>query len=59
MMRSCHMMAALEGNKDPELPDEERNVRKLKILEDRNLGASGVVKLFWDRSTGLFNEMRY
>jgi twinkle protein len=53
------MMIGLEGNKDPELPDEERNIRKLKILEDRNLGASGVVKLFWDRNTGLFNEMRY
>lgn len=59
MMRSCHMMIGLEGNKDPELPDEERNIRKLKILEDRNLGASGVVKLFWDRNTGLFNEMKY
>ena len=59
MMRSCHMMIGIEGNKDPELPDEERNIRKLKILEDRNLGASGVVKLFWDKHTGLFNEMAY
>jgi twinkle protein len=58
MMRSCHMMIGLEGNKDPELPDEERNIRKLKILEDRNLGSSGIVKLYWDRRTGLFNEMR-
>lgn len=58
MMRSCHMMVGLEGNKDPELPPEERNIRKLKILEDRNLGASGVVKLYWNYKTGLFEEMR-
>lgn len=59
MMRSCHMMVGLEGNKDAELPDELKNIRKLKILEDRNLGASGIVKLYWDRKTGLFNEMAH
>ncbi len=58
MMRSCHMMIGLEGNKDPDLPEVERNVRRLVILEDRNLGATGVVKLYWDSTTGLFNEMR-
>lgn len=58
MMRSCHLMIGLEGNKDPELPIEERNVRKLKILEDRNFGSTGIVKLYWDYHTGLFNEMR-
>jgi twinkle protein len=58
MMRSCHMMVGLEGNKNPDLSVEERNIRKLKILEDRNLGATGVVKLYWDNRTGLFNEMR-
>jgi twinkle protein len=58
MMRSCHMMVGLEGNKDPELPEIERNVRKLKILEDRNLGASGIVKLYWNNKTSLFEEMR-
>lgn len=58
MMRSCHMMIGLEGNKDPELPLEERNIRKLKILDDRNFGQTGVIKLYWDWRTGLFNEMR-
>jgi len=57
MMRACHMMIGMEGNKDPELPLEERNVRKLKLLEERNFGASGMVKLYWDHNTGLFNEM--
>jgi len=58
MMRSCHLMVGLEGNKDPELALEERNIRKLKILEDRNFGASGVIKLYWDYKSGMFNEMR-
>jgi twinkle protein len=58
MMRSCHMMVGLEGNKDPELPENERNIRKLKILEDRNLGATGIIRLYWDNRTGMFNEMR-
>lgn len=59
MMRACHLMIGIEGNKDPELPDHERNVRKLKVLEDRNLGATGVVKLFYDNRTGRLNEMKY
>lgn len=59
MMRACHLMIGLEGNKDPELPDSERNVRKLKVLEDRNLGATGIVKLFYDNKTGRLNEMKY
>lgn len=56
MMRSCNMMLGLEGNKDPDLPAEERNIRKLVILEDREFGASGNVKLYWDPKTGLFSE---
>lgn len=58
MMRSCHMMIGLEGNKNPDLPERERNIRYLKILEDRNFGASGVVKLYWNNKTGLFSEMK-
>lgn len=57
MMRSCNMMIGLEGNKDPELPSYERNMRKLKVLEDRNLGVVGSVNLYWDEKTGLFNEV--
>lgn len=58
MMRSCNYMIGLEGNKDPELSLEERNVRHLKILEDREFGVSATVPLYWDYHTGLFNEMR-
>lgn len=58
MMRSCNMMIGLEGNKDPDLDEEERNMRRLVILEDREFGSSGIVNLYWDRYTGLFNEVK-
>jgi twinkle protein len=58
MMRSCNMMIGLEGSKDPDLEIEERNMRKLIILEDREFGASGFVNLYWDHKTGLFNEVQ-
>ncbi|KKK45211.1 hypothetical protein LCGC14_3165850, partial [marine sediment metagenome] len=57
MMRSCNLMLGIEGDKDPDLDDEERNVRKLVVLEDREFGASGVVRLYWDKTSGLFNEI--
>ena len=59
MMRSCNYMIGLEGNKDPNLDEAERNLRTLVLLEDREFGASGKVPLFWDKNTGLFNEVRY
>ena len=58
MARSCNYAIGLQGNKDPELSLEERNVRELVMLADREFGESGSVKLYWDVHTGLFNEMR-
>lgn len=57
MMRSCNTMLGLWGNKDPNLPEEVRNMRELIILEDREFGASGKVPLYWDSNTGLFNPV--
>lgn len=57
MMRSCNSMFGIEGNKDPDLSKEERNLRTLVLLEDRMTGNSGKVRLFWDDSTGAFNEL--
>lgn len=57
MMRSCNLMLGLEGNKDPDLELEQRNIRRLVILEDREFGASGYITLYWDHHTGLFNEI--
>ena len=54
MMRKCDLMLGLEGNKDPDLPIEQRNRRQLKILEDREFGAAGKFPLYWDQRTQLF-----
>jgi twinkle protein len=58
MARSCNYAIAIEGNRDDELPVEERNRRDLVILADREYGEVGRVKLYWDWKTGLFNEIR-
>ncbi len=58
MMRSCNYMIGMEGNKDPDLTVEQRNMRDLVILEDREFGSSGKVSLYWDNKTGLFNEIK-
>lgn len=57
MARSCNLMLGLEGNRDPNLSREERNMRTLVLLEDREFGETGRYKLFWDEATGLFNEV--
>lgn len=57
MMRSCNYMIGIEGNKDDELPPEERNIRTICLLEDREFGATARIPLYWDYKTGLFNEM--
>lgn len=56
MMRSCNLMLGLEGNKDPELPENIRNLRWLTILEDREFGNSESLGLYWNRNTTLFTE---
>jgi twinkle protein len=57
MARSCNLMLGLEGNRDPNLSAEERNMRTLVLLEDREYGESGKFPLYWDNNTGLFNEI--
>lgn len=57
MMRSCNLMIGIEGNKDPDLNELERNMRSIVVLEDREFGATGRIQLFWDKNTGLFNEV--
>lgn len=57
MMRSCHLMIGLEGNKDPELEEDVRNLRYLTILEDREFGNAATVGLHWNRNTTLFTEI--
>jgi len=56
MMRSCHLMLGLAGNKDPELDEDIRHMRWLQILEDRDFGNSASIPLFWNKNTTLFKE---
>ena len=57
MMRSCHMMLGLEGDKDPRLPEDEQNMRQLVVIEDRAYGATGVVPLFYDKHSTRLVEL--
>lgn len=57
MMRFCHAMFGLEGNKDPDLPIEARNSRDLVLLEDRNFGETGRIHLHYDSNTGMLSEL--
>ena len=58
MARSCNLMIGLEGNRDPELTPEERNMRKLVVLENRETGEVGEYNLYWNPITTLFQEVR-
>lgn len=57
MMRSCNLMIGIEGDKSPELPLEQKNMRELVLLEDREFGNTGRFPLYWDQNTSLFNEV--
>lgn len=57
MGRSCNYMFGIEGNKDPELPEEQRNVRTLVLLDDREFGEVGRCQLQWQKHTGMFKEL--
>lgn len=57
MGRSCNYILGLEGNKDPALDPEIRNLRNLIILDDREFGEVGGVTLKWDRESTLFKEV--
>lgn len=57
MQRKCQTMVALEGNRDPNLPEHISNIRQIKILEEREFGAKGIFPLFYNEKTSLFSEI--
>lgn len=57
MMRSCNYMIGIEGNKDEELEEGIRNVRRIRLLEDREFGEVGSVNVRWNRENGQFAEI--
>lgn len=57
MERSCNYMFGLEGNKDPDKSEEDRNLRQLVLLADREYGEVGPTNLYWNKNNGQFVEM--
>jgi len=57
MMRSCNMMIGIEGNKDNELKTEIKNIRNLKLLEDREFGETGVFPIYWNPINQKYKEI--
>lgn len=57
MMRFCHQMWGLEGNKDPDLDKLVRNQRDLVLLEDRMFGETARIKLQYDPMTGMLDPL--
>lgn len=56
MMRSANLMIGFEGNKDPDLDEDIRNMRQIRVLEDREFGTSIKVPVFWNKETGRYVE---
>lgn len=50
-------MWGLEGNKDPDLPQLERNRRDLVLLEDRLFGESCRIQLQYSSTTGTLDPI--
>lgn len=57
MGRSCNYTLAIEGNRDPDLIEAEKDIRDIVLLDDREFGESGRFQLRWNRNTGIFGEM--
>lgn len=57
MGRSANYIWGIEGNKDESLPEEQRNLRDIVLVDDREFGEVGRCRLYWQRVNGLFTEV--
>jgi len=57
MARGCHILIGMEGDKSPDLSEDERNQRRLVLLSERTYGQTGAVDLQYDKNTGRLNEI--
>lgn len=57
MIKWSHYIIGLERNKDPVLPEFERNITKVLVLKDREFGNACVFNVFWNKDTGELEEM--
>ena len=55
-MRFGQYILGLERNKDPDLPENERNTSKMVLLKDRDYGNVGYANLFYDKDKGTLLE---
>lgn len=51
-----HYLFGLERNKDPALPEEERNLSRLVLLKDRENGNVGEIKLYYNKYNRCMTE---
>jgi len=56
MMKWSTDVWGIEGNKDPDLAEHERNVRKVVLLKNRDFGNVGSFYLFYDPETTRLSE---
>lgn len=57
MIKWSHYIIGLERNKDPDLPEYERNTTTVVLLKDREFGNVGKFRVFYDKDTGDLKEM--
>ncbi|OAM53355.1 hypothetical protein A7981_05575 [Methylovorus sp. MM2] len=56
LMRFGHYMFGIERNKDPELPEDERNVSTFVLLKDREYGNVGRFEITYNPKTDKYLE---
>lgn len=57
LMRFCQYMLGIERNKDPELPEDERNTSKIVLLKDRDFGNVGYCYAKYNPDTDQYLEV--
>jgi len=57
MIKWSHYLIGLQRNKDPELPEYERNTTTVVLLKDREFGNVGKFKLFYNKEDGSLKEI--
>lgn len=57
MIKWSHYIFGLERNKDPDLPENERNTTTIVLLKDREFGNVGKFKVFYNNQTGDMTEL--
>jgi len=55
-MKWSHYLFGIERNKDPELPEEERNTSQFILLKDREFGQVGKFDIYYDPIKGTYLE---